>query len=265
MAFEENYRFLPRRKNGNALYHEVIVLEQEESVAPTRQAEILLALAERYCEMRAPGQLAYGRVHQDQKHQHIHLMLSSNGVRSPRRARLPKARFAEIQRELEAFKLERFPELSPLRIYDRKEEGRQTVKSKNREQQAKAREKRPSQKQRLGAELERILKGATSRQDLEARLAAQNLQLYQRGKSIGVESTIDAKRHRLKTLGLEAEWGEAEARFDRSAPQIEPQKDRPKLSPETPQPVDPRADDLLRRRALEHAARDRLDGFDLER
>ena len=115
--FLDNFRHLPKRKNGNALYHEVIVLEGQPSLSKAELNRILCDLAERYCSQRAPNQLAWGRVHHDTEHPHIHLMISANEVRSPKRVRLEKATFAEIQRDLERYKQRRFPELDGRPVY----------------------------------------------------------------------------------------------------------------------------------------------------
>lgn len=336
-AFEANYQYLPKRRNGNALYHEIIVLEQEAGVAQSRQAEILLDLAERYCAQRCPDQLVYGRIHQGgetlkpaqkakttaQKpkgdYQHIHLMISANAVRSKRRVRLPKARFAEIQRELEAYKLENFPELSQLKLYNRDANDRTNAKTRNREQEAVARTGLPSKKQMMAERIGAHIAAAQSVDDLTRRLTSDGLELYQRGKMIGVEELVTGRRHRLKTLGAADAFQKLNARamdatrnanLDQSraaspasrlsdpdipisAPaQTTPQagrkstpvldtreqallrdragqetnrEDRRDVCRPLSDSADPRAERLLRRRALERSARDRLDGFDHER
>jgi hypothetical protein len=54
-AFERNHAHLPTRANGNALYHEVTMLERQTGLSDERQAELLLGLAERYRAKRAPN------------------------------------------------------------------------------------------------------------------------------------------------------------------------------------------------------------------
>lgn len=120
--FLDNYRYLPKRKNGNALYHEVIVLEPQLHLSKAEVTAALHELAERYCEARAPHQLAWGRVHWDTDYPHMHLMISANAVRSPLRVRLDKSGFARVQRDLETFKEVQFPELNGGVIYRRAKE-----------------------------------------------------------------------------------------------------------------------------------------------
>ena len=75
------------------------MLERNNVISMTRQTAILKSLAQEYLDRRAPDQLAFGRVHLNTDYAHIHLMISSNGIRSSSRKRLSRARFAEIQRE----------------------------------------------------------------------------------------------------------------------------------------------------------------------
>ncbi len=235
-AFERNYRHLPKRANGNALYHEVIVLERDMDVSDTRQAEVLLKLAERYCATRAPHQLAYGRIHRDKDHHHIHLMISANAVRSDKRVRMTKSQFADIQRGLERYKRERFPELGNLRIYDR---------------QAKLEQAR--QKNTIRDTLEHLFRQASPDKELLHGLQAAGLRLYQRGQQVGVEVIKTGRRHRLKSLALDIAYAET---FRRVAPE----------RTATDTPTDSRAEALLqRRRSMERIAEDRLRRFDLER
>ena len=269
-AFERNYAHLPKRANGNALYHEVIVLERQDGLSDKRQAELLLDLAERYCAKRAPNQLAYGRIHQDRDHHHIHLMISSNAVRSDRRVRMTKGQFAEIQRGLERYRLERFPELGGLRIYN---------PDPSREQAH-----RPNQREILREMLTGLFEKARSERGLLDDVLAAGYRFYRHGHQVGVEHLETGRRHRLRSLGLEAAYAEAfqRVRTERPAPDLDKSKDKPqpdRSAPVRPQPQpqpqpierqavpdDPRAEALLRRRqSMERVADDRLRRFDLER
>lgn len=276
-AFVRNYRYLPKRARGNALYHELISLEKSEAVSKTRQAEILKDLAERYLEKRAPGHLAFGRIHQDRDHQHIHLMISSNAVRSDRRRRLSRAAFAEIQREMEAFARVRYPELEVSRIYAR-DRSDDRLKTRTRENAAERRTSRPSKKTLVKEAVEFAFERATGGDDLKRLLADQGLTLYQRGKAIGVMDQTSGKRYRLKTLGLEETFETTRARFEHEAERTalltktsDQRESTRELIPaeksvainDAPPAPDPRADLLLRRRAaLERVAEDHLRDFE---
>ena len=196
--------------HGNALFHEIIALEPNTAVPVKVQIAALTELAERYIERRAPRQLAVGVIHADTAHVHMHLMISSNAVLSKRRLWLAKKDFAAIQREIEAYRLERFPELGTARHYAEAGRG---IKRGHREQAAALRTGTPTRKQVIAAEIEAAMKKAKDREDLTATLASLGLTLYRRGRTVGVVSE-GGRRHRLATLGLAEAYTEAEARFD---------------------------------------------------
>ena len=208
--FAENHALLPRRANGNALFHEILALPPDSEISTTRQVEALRHLAARYLEQRAPHQLAVGVIHADTPHVHLHLMISSNAVLSKTRVWLKKAAFAEIQREVEAYRLEHFPELGRAAHYTC---GRQGAKLTNREQAKRTRTGAPTHKEQLAATLATILSSARSREALATALAEQNLELYQRGRGVGVQ-TAGGRRYRFATLGLAEAYTEAAARFE---------------------------------------------------
>ena len=164
-----NYRYLPKRANGNALYHEVIVLEKQDHLPGEQIDKALHDLAERYCELRAPHQLAWGRVHRDTEFPHIHLMISANAVRSDRRVRMERKYFAQVQSDLETWRDKNMPELKARMIYGQehiKETPRQTVQ----EGEMVRRNKAQSQKQQAYGVIQPIFGQSTNRADLKHRL-----------------------------------------------------------------------------------------------
>lgn len=199
--FWDNYQTLPERKNGNALYHEIIVLEPQPHLQRQRQIQILQALAREYCEKRAPYQLAWGRVHFDTKHPHIHLMISANDVGSKTRKRLDRQSFVRIQRDLETFKEVTFPELIEHRVYNKTVSNH--VKTKSSEGDMVRRTGRPSKKQTVADTLQTLFAHHTHIDALKDDLGRAGLALYQRGKNWGVENIQTGKRYRLRTLGLD--------------------------------------------------------------
>lgn len=299
-AFERNYVHLPTRKNGNALYHEVIVLPPQPGLSKAQQDTILRELAERYCTLRAPDNLAYGRIHQDTDHSHIHLMISANPARSSRRVRLSKARFAEIQAQLDQEARIRFPELQDQPVYDRVAKARSDIKVRTRETAQTRRSGLPSRKQRVRDQVEAAFATAQSNADLAYQLQQEGLEFYRRGSRVGVRDLSSGARHRLETLGLMNSLQELERRWqvqqkqaapkpiDRAAaptltpPQREPKRSQPvpamrkpvERSSKSSDPVraddepeqDPRAAELLRQRqALSDRADQALRDFDSER
>jgi hypothetical protein len=208
--FTDNHALLPRRANGNALYHEIIALEPNENVPKAQQIATLRKIAARYLDERAPRQLAVGVIHAETAHIHMHLMISANAVLSKKRVWLKKADFAEIQKSLEAYQLKHHPELGTAQHYAETREG---LKRRTREQAASLRTGKASHKEELASTLEALLQKARSREALDTELANLGLSLYQRGRSVGVV-TEGGRRYRLTTLGLGEAYTDAATRFD---------------------------------------------------
>lgn len=209
-AFEENHACLPKRANGNALFHEIIALEPNLDIAVKEQKKALVKIAERYLALRAPNQLAYGVVHTGTAHVHLHLMISSNAVFSKKREWLKKKEFADIQRDMEAYQHEHFPELGRSRHYDKTRDG---LKRSNREQTMKQRTGKPSHREELALRIGEILQTAKNREVLIAELKKLNLTLYQRGRTVGIR-TKGGRKYRLSSLGLATDYAEAMARIE---------------------------------------------------
>ena len=116
-AFEENHAELPTRANGNALYHEILALPPNTDLPKRQQIEALKKIAALYLDRRAAQQLAIGVIHAETAHIHMHLMISSNAVLSKKRLWMHKQEFADIQREIEEYKIQHFPELGSTRLF----------------------------------------------------------------------------------------------------------------------------------------------------
>ena len=240
----DNYRYLPERKGGNALYHEVVVLEPQPHLAPEAVEAALHDLAERYCAQRAPHQMAWGHVHSDTEFPHIHLMISANAVRSDRRVRMDRAYFARVQRDLERWQDEHLPEIRGRRVYDRQAE-KETPRQPNQEGEMVRRTKEPSKKQVVYERLQAILAGASGLREAQSKASNLGLEFYQRGQTLGVQDVQTGKRYRLQTLGLATAFEKVMAVPEKEA--------RPK--------VDDRELDLLQRR-MNSQAKQQLRDFD---
>jgi len=106
--FDKNYNLLTKRKNTNALYHEIISLPHQKNMDIKKQKEIIQDLANQYLDNRTNNNLCFGVIHEEKEHLHCHLMISSNAKGSYTRHRLARAEFNEIRREVERYKLEKF-------------------------------------------------------------------------------------------------------------------------------------------------------------
>lgn len=232
--FLENYQYLPSRKGGNALYHELVALEPQPHLTKAEIEAALYELAERYCQQRAPHQLAWGRVHHDTDFPHIHLMISANAVRSDRRVRMDRAYFTRVQRDLERWQEEHLPEIKGQTVYGRKTE-KETPRQPNQEGEMVRRTKSPSRKQQVVKIVRAILDGASSQWQAEQQLQAAGFELYQRGQNWGIRDLTSGRRYRLRTLGLQPS-------FDRLLA-------RAQHTPETQ--INSRADGLLAERAAQ--------------
>ncbi|MFB0965589.1 MAG: relaxase/mobilization nuclease domain-containing protein [Patescibacteria group bacterium] len=222
--FDENARRLPRRKNGNALYHEILSLSAGRVLDRAEARRILADIGYEYLSRRAPGQLAYGTLHRDTDHLHLHLCISSNELGKQNRVRLSKREFAEVQKEVEAIVLERYPELGQERIYT-KDRTKERVKTASREQQFKERTGKASRKEGMAGIVHGLLEYAGSAKELDALLARHGFKVYRRGKTFGLVDA-EGKRHRMKTLGLDLHFSAALERFGAPRELIGPTRGR---------------------------------------
>lgn len=214
-VFERNAEHLPYRKNGNVLYHEILSFSKGHLVHGDALYRMVADIGQEYLRERAQDQLGYGVVHLDTDHIHLHLLISANEVGRGDRVRLSKADFAEVQRRVERFTLERYPDLAQTQIYGR-ERPRERLKTDVHEQAMKLRTGKASQKEMLKAKLHQVFERAASVEELAKLLATEGLSFYARGKSIGVvEHGADGteRRHRLSTLGVMAHYEATNARL----------------------------------------------------
>lgn len=200
--FLDNYRYFPERKGGNALYHELVALEPQPHMTSSEIEAALYDLAERYCQQRAPHQLAWGRVHHDTDFPHIHLMISANAVRSDRRVRMDRAFFARVQRDLERWQAEHLPEIKGRTVYTKQGE-KETPQQPIQEGEMIRRTKAPSRKQQVFETVREILNNALDHAQAEQQLQEAGFELYQRGQTWGVQDLSSGRRYRLRTLGLQ--------------------------------------------------------------
>lgn len=206
--FEANARGLRERKNGNVLYHEILSFSAIQGVEREKLARHIADVGQEYLRERAVSQLAYGVIHHDTDHIHLHLMVSANAVRSKERVRLSKAQFAEVQRKVEAFTLNRYPELQQTVIYDKPKEKQQTrerVKATSAEQAMQEHRGIRARKIDLAAKLHAALEQARDFKELASWCQKEGIRFYERGKTIGIivtEPGGNERKHRLETLGV---------------------------------------------------------------
>jgi hypothetical protein len=198
--FEQNGELLQKRKNGVYLYHEIISITRAKGLDAEEQKTRLRDIAESYIAARCPDNLVFGGLHEDKEHSyHYHLMISANRAGETGRLRLTKAQFREVQVGLERHVLETYPELEQkIAIDKRSDRGRKKGEAEL--------ERRTGKRPKREEVLERVLtayEASEDRQSLLDALGREGLELYVRGKNLGVVDLESGKKHRLKTLDLE--------------------------------------------------------------
>ena len=198
--FERNGERLQRRKNGVYLYHEIISITRAEGLSPEEQKARLRDIAENYVAARCPDNLVYGGLHQDKEHSfHYHLMISANRAGDDRRLRLSKSQFRQVQVGLERHVLQTYPELEQKVAIDKRAERK---KSRG-EAELERRTGTAPKKEQVRDRVREALEASRDRDSLMQALGRHDLELYVRGKTLGVIDHESGKRHRLKTLELE--------------------------------------------------------------
>jgi hypothetical protein len=207
--FYKNAEYLKNARGKVYMYHEVLSLEKN-NLSKEREKEILLDLAEKYLYQRAEDHLAFGVVHEDKEHTHVHLMISSNEIEQERRVRLSKKEFADIQNRLENYKNQKYKELSQSSLY---KDTKDLSKEKQQEQELKNRGAK-SIKDTIKENLEQTFKKATSKTYFDNHLKSLGYEVYDRGKSQGIK--YKGKNYRFKTLGLEIQYKQILKEFEKN-------------------------------------------------
>lgn len=212
--FERNAEFLRARKNGNALYHEVISLQAGGDMSRDAACEALSEIGREYLYRRAPRQMALGMVHSDGPYLHLHICMSANAVGQSKRERLSRQEFAQVQKSVEDLVLVRWTGLGQGRVYSQvKERAADRLKNTAAEQEMRRRRGEPTRKEAVKAQVHGALERAASPDELVRLLGEAGLDLYQRGKTIGIVDRETGRRHRLSTLGVEPHYAQTVARL----------------------------------------------------
>ena len=216
--FYQNAKHLKNARGKVYMYHEVLSLEKND-LSKEREKEILLDLAEKYLFQRAEDHLAFGVVHEDKEHTHIHLMISSNEIEQNKRVRLSKQEYADVQNRLENYKNQKYKELSQSSLYKDKKD---LSKEKQKEQELKNRGAK-SIKDTIKENLEHTLKKATSKTYFDNHLKSLGYEAYSRGKTQGIR--YKGKSYRFKTLGLESQYKQTLKEFEKNTHRKEKRQD----------------------------------------
>lgn len=200
-AFKANYACLTQKQSHyNALYHEIISLKRFSDIPLSAYTLAFYELLPQYMALRGPDLLAYGVLHVEAEHVHVHMVLSANGYGNGKRHRLSRADFSAMQRSLENQVLTQHPYLQQPHIY---EQTGYTIHTRA-EQEMLARGKVThveSMRTLVSALMAQVNSVAELRQQLEKKGISSEF----RGQQLVV---VDAqgKRYRLRRLGLQAEY-----------------------------------------------------------
>lgn len=227
--FEQNGELLKKRRNGVYLYHEIISITRAQKLSPEQQKQRLRDIAETYIAARCPDNMVFGGLHQDKDHSfHYHLMISANRAGETGRLRLSKTQFREIQVQLERHVLQTYPELEQKVAIDKRAE-RKIARG---EAELERRTGAVPKKDQVRARVLEALENARDRDSLLQALGRSDLELYVRGKTLGVIDHESGKKHRLKTLDLEiadrveAVMMDVSASREKNPPEGEKEKER---------------------------------------
>jgi len=179
--FLDNAEYLKKAKGKNYLYHEIISLNQN-TLSIKEQQNILIDLVDKYISLRAENNLTFTALHTDKDNLHIHLMISANELEGARRVRLSKKEFSTIQKELETYTNNIYPQLGKTKHYNK---DLNKIKSK---------------KELLKSALQELFNKSSSKENFKHLSEELKFEFYVRGKTVGV--IYEGRKHRLKTLGM---------------------------------------------------------------
>lgn len=221
--FLENARHIRNQpKAGVVLYHEIIAIAEADREQVTE--EMLVDLTREYLRLRAPNALGYARAQFNTASPHVHILLSGNLIESERKLHLERREFEQVKREMEAYQLATYPQLTHSIVYGKqRQKNADRLRETDGEHQRARRlrgsaEKTPTPKEEARERLKTCLTAAQREEHLVELLQAAQLAPYVRGKTPGVTDTRTGRKYRLSTLGLDREGQETVQRLREQAP-----------------------------------------------
>jgi len=226
-----NFKLVKQAQNTNALYHEILSLKKQDGLSVARQREILQDLIYQYTQVRANDCLVYGAIHEEDNHIHTHLMISANEIGANKNKRLSKGQFEIIKAKLTEYTFIKYPELERVEAKKRTRQGRRS-KQVDREVHYKKRTGQPADREQVRERLLRVFEDAGDSVRFIQVLEAERLSVYQRGNTWGFVDKDTGRKYRLKTLELEEEFSEVNAKINQKAPQKSRQGDKMERPPD---------------------------------
>ncbi len=204
--FVRNAGYIPKRKNGNYLYHEILSFTRSSQLSEFEQLEIIRKVAIRYVQDRARGCLAFGGVHTDKDNQlHVHLIISANQLDQSKKHSLSTQAYDQIKRSSEAYVLNEYPEMEQEKLISQSQDEKLQRRSQ-REQEFQKRTGKKSDKQLFTEQVETIMNQANSDQQFRELLELHGIAYKYKPANITLTNPhTKSKRntHRIKSIGLQ--------------------------------------------------------------
>lgn len=215
--FTRNAQFIPRRKNGNYLYHEIISFTRSTQIGEEEQLEIIRNVAIDYAENRAKGCLVFGGVHTDKDNQlHVHLIVSANQLEQSKKHSLSIGAYDQIKKNVEARVLEQYPQMEQERLINQSVDEKIAKRSQS-ELAYQKRTGKKSDKQLFTELVEEIMNQANSDDEFKAILEHHGIEYKYKPANITLTNpNTSSKRntHRIKSLGLQDAYEQILSRED---------------------------------------------------
>lgn len=208
--FLRNYAYAQKRRNGVVLYHEILSFADKDARRVT--PDILRDVAIRYLNIRAPNAMAYGKIHLDKRHPHIHLLISGNQIKSAAQMRISRRRFQQIKLAIERYQRQQYPALNHsivLGTSSKSKRIKRTIAEDEREKRLSGESKKQTSRKELARQKVKRCLGCFSREEFLRNLQAAGFALYVRGRAVGVVEVATGQKYRLKTIGLADDYGKA--------------------------------------------------------
>ncbi|MEK7227820.1 MAG: relaxase/mobilization nuclease domain-containing protein [Patescibacteria group bacterium] len=110
MEFKQNEKNrIHKRSNQTALNHFIISFSPDDSLHIDDKK--LRAIAKKFIQLRGENNLYIGSKHMDKSHIHLHIAGSGTQING-RASRISKKQLADLKKALDAFQMQRFPELT---------------------------------------------------------------------------------------------------------------------------------------------------------
>jgi len=246
-CFRDNAKLLSKRRGGNVLYHEILSFKRMEGVSVETYQHRMVDICDQYLATRASKLMGFAKMHVEKDHVHMHIMLTANEIGSSRRYRLSKGKFLEIQKQIELYVLDRYPELEQVAGYTKDTHDKSWS---DKEYHLKERTHKPSQKDKHRAFLQKLFAMTSSYEELAKQCQDHDMEFYERGKHTVV--VISGRKYRLKTLGVDLDYQTMINRLKKPPLELEVHQDRelerePTQEPSVP-PVEKKPSEVDRRR-----------------